>query len=203
PALAPQDLGALDLELVLFRAEHVEAFAGLFERRLRLRESRVRLLDACPGLPGRGVEGAERETTLLERVGPLALLRGLGRELAVDGRHLVGEAGPLAARLGRVCGGPFGARAGRGEVGLPLGRLDLPAHALRRLSNPPPRAVGHGPALPPLPRPRTRLPRRSGRRACPPTASSPPPDASPPPPSPARAPRARRAARAGRPRRRR
>src|SRR5207247_4314348 len=63
PALAPQDLGALDLELVLFRAEHVEAFAGLFERRLRLRESRVRLLDACPGLPGRGVEGAERETT--------------------------------------------------------------------------------------------------------------------------------------------
>src|SRR5207244_12314393 len=67
------------------------AFAGLFERRLRLRESRVRLLDACPGLPGRGVEGAERETTLLERVGPLALLRGLGRELAVDGRHLVGD----------------------------------------------------------------------------------------------------------------
>src|SRR5712692_1203306 len=126
----PQGLRALELELVLGRAAGFEPRAHLLERRLRFGETRVRGLDLGRGVLGGGLERAERETTLLERVRPLCLLRREGRRIAVERRHLLGERAALAARLVGLRGGARDVLPRRNEPGLQLRGVHLPADAL-------------------------------------------------------------------------
>src|SRR5439155_1004077 len=90
-APAARDLRALELEFVLLRAPGVQRLARVLERRLRLRDARIRRLDLGPGLAGGGLQRHEREAPLLELVLPLGALRREGRGLALERAHLLDE----------------------------------------------------------------------------------------------------------------
>src|SRR6266550_3577009 len=128
--LAPQDLGALQLEPVLVLRHGVERPARLVETRLGARQVCVGLSDAGLRFRRGTLERGKRLTAVLEGVLPLRLLSGKRARVVIDRRDLLRElARPAPAGLGLRAGARDTLRR-RGAAGLHLGRFHLPAHPL-------------------------------------------------------------------------
>ncbi len=130
PAPAPFDLGALELQAMLFLAQGFERLAGLVECALALRQVGFCEADMRPGFLGGGLELHQREPAFLERVLPLGALGGERGAVALDPRDLFGPRGRLLARFSGLRRRPIGTLARCGEACLDLCGLYLPPHAL-------------------------------------------------------------------------
>ena len=128
--LAPQHLGALELETVLLLAEGVERPADLVDASFRAGELRLGAADPRLGLSRGGLERSERVTPVLERVFPLGPLDGERGRVVIERRDLLPQVRRLPACHRRLVSAARGSLARRGAPGLHLSGFDLPAHAL-------------------------------------------------------------------------
>src|SRR5205807_2074781 len=130
PAAGPENLGPLELELVLLGAPGLERGAGGVERALGPGEARVRLRHLRFRVARRSLQRAHRDATLLEGALPLRLLRRERRGILVQRRDLLHERRHLVAGFVGFGGGTRRALARGGEPRLYLSRVHLPLHPL-------------------------------------------------------------------------